>query len=239
MEIFRLTTRFPKEERYALVDQMRRSSRGVCGNIVEGFAKRRHEAVFKNSLNDSLGESEETKPCPEPVEGSGWISPSIASMLHPTSTRGSPLATGKSALCCGPSAPLNPPKVGGEGGGGNGLTPRIGGVGGQTPPRIGGSGGPIRNPLPHRGRRGGKTTFAGQSSPDGPLQRSIPAHVQVIYPIREICVICGGRWGATAGAMRRSTFRWRCVWGGMRNCHPFPIFLGGERRGMRWTGRRS
>ena len=61
MEIFHLTARFPKEERYALVDQMRRSSRSVCSNIVEGFAKRRHEAVFKNSLNDSLGESEETK----------------------------------------------------------------------------------------------------------------------------------------------------------------------------------
>jgi len=61
MEVFRLTNRFPKEERYALVDQMRRSSRGVCGNIVEGFAKRRYEKVFKNALNDSLGESEETK----------------------------------------------------------------------------------------------------------------------------------------------------------------------------------
>lgn len=61
MEVFRLTTRFPKEERYALSDQMRRSSRSVCGNVVEGFAKRRYEAVFKNSLNDSLGESEETK----------------------------------------------------------------------------------------------------------------------------------------------------------------------------------
>jgi four helix bundle protein len=61
MEVFRLTARLPKEERYALVDQMRRSSRSVCGNIVEGFAKRRYEAVFKNSLNDSLGESEETK----------------------------------------------------------------------------------------------------------------------------------------------------------------------------------
>ena len=32
MELFRLTACFPKEERYALVDQMRRSSRGVCGN---------------------------------------------------------------------------------------------------------------------------------------------------------------------------------------------------------------
>jgi len=61
MEVFRLTARFPKEERYALTDQMRRSSRSVCGNVVEGFAKRRYEAVFKNSLNDSLGESEETK----------------------------------------------------------------------------------------------------------------------------------------------------------------------------------
>ena len=33
----------------------------ICGNIVEGFAKRRHEAVFKNCLNNSLGEAEETK----------------------------------------------------------------------------------------------------------------------------------------------------------------------------------
>lgn len=44
MDVFRLTTRFPKEERYALVDQMRRSSRGVCGNI-----KDRHSAVSHRS----------------------------------------------------------------------------------------------------------------------------------------------------------------------------------------------
>jgi four helix bundle protein len=61
MEVFELTVGFPREERYALTDQMRRSSRGVCGNIVEGFAKRRHQNVFRNSLNNSLGESEETK----------------------------------------------------------------------------------------------------------------------------------------------------------------------------------
>jgi len=61
MEVFRLTAGFPKAERYALTDQMRRSSRGVCGNLVEGFAKRRYDKVFKNALNDSLGESEETK----------------------------------------------------------------------------------------------------------------------------------------------------------------------------------
>jgi four helix bundle protein len=61
MEIFRLSARFPKEERYALTDQIRRSARAVCSNVAEGFAKRRHEAVFKSSLNNSLGEAEETK----------------------------------------------------------------------------------------------------------------------------------------------------------------------------------
>ncbi|MBC7185752.1 MAG: four helix bundle protein [Calditrichaeota bacterium] len=61
MEIFHLSARFPEEERYALTDQIRRSSRAICSNVAEGFAKRRHEAVFKNSLNNSLGEAEETK----------------------------------------------------------------------------------------------------------------------------------------------------------------------------------
>jgi len=61
MEVFRVSAKFPKEERFSLTNQIRRSSRSVCSNIVESFAKRRYEAVFKNSLNDSLGESEETK----------------------------------------------------------------------------------------------------------------------------------------------------------------------------------
>jgi four helix bundle protein len=61
MEIFQLSGKFPKEERYSLVDQMRRSSRSVCANVVEGYAKRRYENVFKSSLNAALGESEETK----------------------------------------------------------------------------------------------------------------------------------------------------------------------------------
>jgi hypothetical protein len=32
MEIFELSKGFPKEEKYALTDQMRRSSRSVCAN---------------------------------------------------------------------------------------------------------------------------------------------------------------------------------------------------------------
>ena len=35
MDIFELTKSFPSEEKYAMVDQMRRSSRSVCANIAE------------------------------------------------------------------------------------------------------------------------------------------------------------------------------------------------------------
>lgn len=59
MELFRLTADFPKEERYGLVDQMRRSSRSVPANIAEGWAKRHFENVFKRHLLDSLGSCEE------------------------------------------------------------------------------------------------------------------------------------------------------------------------------------
>jgi four helix bundle protein len=74
MEIFRLSARFPKDERYALTDQIRRSSRAVCSNIAEGFAKRRHEAVFKNSLSNSLGEAEETKVWLDFARDCGYLS---------------------------------------------------------------------------------------------------------------------------------------------------------------------
>ncbi|HHF52245.1 MAG TPA: four helix bundle protein [Candidatus Aminicenantes bacterium] len=46
MEIFWLSKNFPKEERYALMDQIRRSSRSVCANLREAWAKRRYEAHF-------------------------------------------------------------------------------------------------------------------------------------------------------------------------------------------------
>ena len=64
MKIFEMTKTFPKEEKYSLVDQIRRSSRSAAINIREGFAKRRYENVFIRHLNDSMGSSEETR---------GWL----------------------------------------------------------------------------------------------------------------------------------------------------------------------
>jgi len=40
--IFDITLRFPKEERYSLIDQIRRSSRSVCANLAEAFRKRNY-----------------------------------------------------------------------------------------------------------------------------------------------------------------------------------------------------
>ena len=61
MEIFELTTLFPKEERYSLTDQIRRSSRSVAANIAEAFRKRRYPKAFISKLSDSEGEAAETQ----------------------------------------------------------------------------------------------------------------------------------------------------------------------------------
>lgn len=61
MCIFRLSKRFPAEERYALTDQIRRSSRSVCANIAEAWRKRRYVAAFVSKLTDSDGEAAETE----------------------------------------------------------------------------------------------------------------------------------------------------------------------------------
>lgn len=60
MEIFRLSKAWPAEERYSLTDQVRRSSRSVCSNLREAWAKRRYEAHFISKLSDCDGENSET-----------------------------------------------------------------------------------------------------------------------------------------------------------------------------------
>lgn len=61
MRIFEITKRFPAEERFSMVDQMRRASRSVCSNIGEAWRKRRYPAHFKSKLSDSEGEAKETR----------------------------------------------------------------------------------------------------------------------------------------------------------------------------------
>jgi four helix bundle protein len=61
MEIFEISKSFPKEEKYSLTDQIRRSSRSVTSCIAESWTKRRYEKSFVNKLTDSLGEENETE----------------------------------------------------------------------------------------------------------------------------------------------------------------------------------
>jgi len=60
MEIFETSKQWPTEERYSLTDQIRRSSRSVCANLREAWAKRRYEAHFISKLTDSDAENSET-----------------------------------------------------------------------------------------------------------------------------------------------------------------------------------
>ena len=60
-EIFEMTKIFPKEERYSLIDQIRRSSRSVGAQIAEAWAKRRYEKHFISKLTDGDGEQQETQ----------------------------------------------------------------------------------------------------------------------------------------------------------------------------------
>ncbi len=61
VEICELSKTFPREEKYALTDQVRRSSRSVCANIAEAWRKRRYEAAFINKLSDADTEAAETE----------------------------------------------------------------------------------------------------------------------------------------------------------------------------------
>ncbi len=61
MSIFGASKKFPNEERYSLTSQIRRSSRSVCLNLREAWAKRRYEAHFISKLSDCDGENAETE----------------------------------------------------------------------------------------------------------------------------------------------------------------------------------
>lgn len=61
MEIFQVTKTFPKEEKYSLTDQIRRSSRSVCSNIGEAYRKRQYEAHFVSKSSDADSENTETR----------------------------------------------------------------------------------------------------------------------------------------------------------------------------------
>jgi four helix bundle protein len=59
--VFVISKRFPREERYSMTDQMRRSSRAVNAMIAEAWARRMYPAAFVNKIDEALGEAMETQ----------------------------------------------------------------------------------------------------------------------------------------------------------------------------------
>ena len=61
LKVYEASKSWPKDEKYALTDQVRRSSRSVGANIAEAWGKRRYEAHFVSKLTDADAELHETE----------------------------------------------------------------------------------------------------------------------------------------------------------------------------------
>jgi len=73
MQVFSLSRHFPAEEKYALTSQIRRSTRSICLNLREAWAKRRYEAHFISKLTDCDGENSETDSSLDFAKDCGYI----------------------------------------------------------------------------------------------------------------------------------------------------------------------
>jgi four helix bundle protein len=82
MQIFELSKRFPREEKYSLTDQIRRSSRSVSGQIAEGWRRRKYENVFVSKLSESEGEAGETQVWLEYAVRCGYMTAKNGRDLH-------------------------------------------------------------------------------------------------------------------------------------------------------------
>lgn len=74
MQIFELSKRFPADEKFSLTSQIRRSSRSICLNLREAWAKRRYAAHFLGKLTDCDGENSETDASLDFAVQCGYIS---------------------------------------------------------------------------------------------------------------------------------------------------------------------
>jgi four helix bundle protein len=59
--VFIASKSFPREERFSLTDQIRRSSRAVNAMIAEAWARRMYPAAFVNKIDEAMGEAMETQ----------------------------------------------------------------------------------------------------------------------------------------------------------------------------------
>ena len=62
LAIHKASLALPRIEQFALADQLRRASKSICANLVEGFAKQSHSAAeYRRYLTVAIGSSDETQ----------------------------------------------------------------------------------------------------------------------------------------------------------------------------------
>lgn len=71
--IFAVSQQFPRDERFSLTDQVRRSSRAVKAILAEAWARRRYRAAFVNKIDEALGEAYETEAWLDDALDCGYI----------------------------------------------------------------------------------------------------------------------------------------------------------------------
>ena len=80
--VFELSRSWPRDEKFALTDQVRRSSRSVSINIAESWGKRRYAAHFVSKLSDSDAELLETENWLMFAQNHGYLQAAEFSNLH-------------------------------------------------------------------------------------------------------------------------------------------------------------
>ena len=81
-KIFKISSNFPKEEKYSLTDQIRRSSRSICANIAEAYGSRLYEKMFISKLVIALSEATETQVWLDFTDSNKYIKETDYETLH-------------------------------------------------------------------------------------------------------------------------------------------------------------
>lgn len=81
MVIFEISKSFPKEEKYSLTDQVRRSSRSVCANMAEAYRKKMYSKNFISKLSDCDPENSETNVWIDFALSCGYINQELQQQL--------------------------------------------------------------------------------------------------------------------------------------------------------------
>lgn len=81
MVIFEISKSFPKEEKYSLTDQVRRSSRSVCANMAEAYRKKMYSKNFISKLSDCDAENSETNVWIDFALSCGYINQELQQQL--------------------------------------------------------------------------------------------------------------------------------------------------------------